>query len=137
MTDAGFTTEIYHLNGQGQDSGVVFSEMQGRENGAADRMALRIQRTLYEPGSAYRSETGGLMEALRVLTIQQSKSTLDISVQNPLLLTKTMVQFETTTSPTIFRTTSASSSLATSTPQLSFRLFQTLWNPALKSMVKL
>lgn len=42
MTDAGFTTEIYHLNGEGQDSGVVFSEMQGRENGAMDRMALRF-----------------------------------------------------------------------------------------------
>lgn len=41
MTDAGFTTEIYHLNGEGQDSGVVFSEMQGRENGASDRMTLR------------------------------------------------------------------------------------------------
>lgn len=41
MTDAGFTTEIYHVNGQGQDSGVVFSEMQGRENGAMDRMMLR------------------------------------------------------------------------------------------------
>ena len=32
-----------------------------------------MQRLLNPPGSAYRSETGGLMEALRVLTVEQSK----------------------------------------------------------------
>jgi hypothetical protein len=31
-----------------------------------------MQRLLNPPGSAYRSETGGLMEALRVLTVEQS-----------------------------------------------------------------
>lgn len=31
-----------------------------------------MQRLLDPPGSAYRSETGGLMEALRVLTVEQS-----------------------------------------------------------------
>lgn len=35
-------------------------------------MALSSQRTLYPVGSAYRSETGGLMEALRKLTVEQS-----------------------------------------------------------------
>lgn len=34
----------------------------------------RLQRLLDPPGSAYRSETGGLMEALRVLTPEQSIS---------------------------------------------------------------
>ncbi len=64
--------------------------MQGRENTSGDLMALRwvstvpivfvslslkscrMQRLLDPPGSAYRSETGGLMEALRVLTPEQS-----------------------------------------------------------------
>ncbi|KAI9060189.1 hypothetical protein FKP32DRAFT_1595582 [Trametes sanguinea] len=71
LTKAGFITEVHHIDGQGQDSGVVYSEMQGRENTAGDLMALRMQRLLNPPGSAYRSETGGLMEALRVLTIDQ------------------------------------------------------------------
>ena len=31
-----------------------------------------MQRLMNPPGSAYRSETGGLMEALRVLTVEQS-----------------------------------------------------------------
>ena len=34
-----------------------------------------MQRLLNPPGSAYRSETGGLMEALRVLTVEQSNYT--------------------------------------------------------------
>ncbi|CAO1622067.1 unnamed protein product [Parajaminaea phylloscopi] len=71
ITDAGFTTEVYHINGKGQDAGVVFSEMQGRENSSGDLLELRTQRSLYPEGNAYRSETGGLMEKLRVLTAQE------------------------------------------------------------------
>ncbi|KZT30492.1 hypothetical protein NEOLEDRAFT_1126056 [Neolentinus lepideus HHB14362 ss-1] len=71
LTKAGFVTEVHHINGEGHDSGVVYSEMQGRENTSGDLMALKMQRLLNPPGSAYRSETGGLMEALRVLTIEQ------------------------------------------------------------------
>ncbi|KAI0094759.1 Metalloenzyme, LuxS/M16 peptidase-like protein [Irpex rosettiformis] len=68
MTEAGFVTEVHHINGKGEDSGVVYSEMQGRENTSADLMAFRMQRLHFPPGSAYRSETGGLMKALRELT---------------------------------------------------------------------
>ncbi|KDR85083.1 hypothetical protein GALMADRAFT_233694 [Galerina marginata CBS 339.88] len=71
ITKAGFVTEVHHLDPKGHDSGVVYSEMQGRENTSGDLMALRLQRLLDPPGSGYRSETGGLMEALRVLTPEQ------------------------------------------------------------------
>lgn len=71
LTEHGFVTEVYHVNGKGQDAGVVFSEMQGRENSPADLMELKSQRMLYPPSSAYRSETGGLMSALRVLNINK------------------------------------------------------------------
>jgi Zn-dependent M16 (insulinase) family peptidase len=86
-------TQVHHVDGKGHDSGVVYSEMQGRENTSGDLMALRyvgwstsyyiafnsdfiiirMQRLMNPPGNAYRSETGGLMEALRVLTPDQSK----------------------------------------------------------------
>lgn len=36
-------------------------------------MILRHQRALYPESSAYRSETGGLLKMLRVLTAQQSE----------------------------------------------------------------
>ncbi|KIK71096.1 hypothetical protein GYMLUDRAFT_147646 [Collybiopsis luxurians FD-317 M1] len=71
ITKAGFVTEVHHIDGKGHNSGVVYSEMQGRENTSGDLMALHVQRLLYPPGSAYRSETGGLMEALRKLTVEQ------------------------------------------------------------------
>lgn len=85
--------QVHHIDSKGEDSGVVYSEMQGRENTSGDLMSLRfvvlninrsirqltivisMQRLLNPPGSAYRSETGGLMEALRVLTVEQSMGT--------------------------------------------------------------
>jgi len=70
LTDSGFVTEVYHVTPQGTDSGVVYSEMQGRENTSGDLMELANQRLLYPTSSAYRSETGGLMSALRVLNAQ-------------------------------------------------------------------
>lgn len=57
LTKAGFVTEVHiltgvacycslvsqvhHIDGKGEDSGVVYSEMQGRENTSGDLMALR------------------------------------------------------------------------------------------------
>ncbi|KAF8592090.1 hypothetical protein K439DRAFT_1401667 [Ramaria rubella] len=71
ITDHSFVTEVYHINPKGEDAGVVYSEMQGRENTPGDLMALRMSQLVNPSGSAYRSETGGLMEALRSLTVQQ------------------------------------------------------------------
>ncbi|KAJ3514376.1 hypothetical protein NLJ89_g2417 [Agrocybe chaxingu] len=74
ITKAGFVTEVVatlQSPCKGNDSGVVYSEMQGRENTSGDLMALRLQQLLDPPGSGYRSETGGLMEALRILTPEQ------------------------------------------------------------------
>ncbi|WFD44347.1 hypothetical protein MPSI1_003015 [Malassezia psittaci] len=74
LTKDGFVTEVYHVNGKFEDAGVVYSEMQGRENSSADLMELKTQRMLYPPSNAYRSETGGLMSALRVLTIDDIRA---------------------------------------------------------------
>ncbi|KAG9104560.1 hypothetical protein FRC06_001340 [Ceratobasidium sp. 370] len=71
ITDADFVTEVHHINSKAENAGVVYSEMQGRQNTAGDLMHHKMQ-TLFNPeGSAYRSETGGLMEALRVLKVEQ------------------------------------------------------------------
>ncbi|KAK9896120.1 zinc metalloprotease [Cystobasidium minutum MCA 4210] len=71
LKDAGFTTEVYHTNGKGEDGGVVYSEMQGVENRAARRMRRIMRDTLFPKGNGYRSETGGLTGALRVLDMDQ------------------------------------------------------------------
>ncbi|KAJ7225434.1 Metalloenzyme, LuxS/M16 peptidase-like protein [Mycena pura] len=40
MTKAGSEWKVHHIDPKGQDSGVVYSEMQGRENTSGDLMAL-------------------------------------------------------------------------------------------------
>lgn len=37
LTEHGFITEVHHVDGEGEDAGVVYCEMQGRENTADSR----------------------------------------------------------------------------------------------------
>jgi hypothetical protein len=41
LTHEGFVTEVHHVNGLGENAGVVYAEMQARENQAGDLMALK------------------------------------------------------------------------------------------------
>lgn len=65
-----FTTEVHHVNGEGEDKGVVYCEMQGREN-TEGSLVDRATLSLLYPGSGYSSETGGKMSNLRTLTNEQ------------------------------------------------------------------
>ncbi|KAF3915825.1 hypothetical protein ABW21_db0207724 [Orbilia brochopaga] len=67
LTDSGCYTEVHHVDGTGHDAGVVYSEMQGVQNDQDTLMNLEANRQLYPPGIGFRSETGGMMEQLRVL----------------------------------------------------------------------
>lgn len=71
LTESGCYTEVHHVNGDGHDAGVVYSEMQGVENTGPNLMNLRAQRVIHDAKSAYRSETGGLMAAIRGLSVQR------------------------------------------------------------------
>ncbi|KAF2033818.1 zinc metalloprotease-like protein [Setomelanomma holmii] len=71
LTDAGCYTEVHHIDGKGEDAGVVYSEMQGRENLQGDLMDLQMRRLLYPEDDGFGKETGGLMKALRVLTAER------------------------------------------------------------------
>lgn len=71
LTDAGCYTEVHHVDGSGNDAGVVYSEMQGVQNTQAELMELRSKRLLYPEGVGFRYETGGMMEQLRVLTAER------------------------------------------------------------------
>ncbi|KAF1984496.1 putative zinc metalloprotease [Aulographum hederae CBS 113979] len=68
LTDAGCYTEVWHIDGTGNDAGVVYSEMQGVQNEQGSLMDLSARRHLYPEGNGFRYETGGMMEQLRVLT---------------------------------------------------------------------
>lgn len=69
LTDEGFVTEVHHVTGAGHDGGVVYCEMQGRENTSRSRTNLALLRAVYPEGCAYRSETGGLLKELRSLDV--------------------------------------------------------------------
>ncbi|GAA5907574.1 hypothetical protein JCM6882_004415 [Rhodosporidiobolus microsporus] len=68
-----FKTEVFHIDGKGEEGGVVFSEMQGREGSQEDVMDRALSETLYDLLNGYRSETGGQLDALRKLTIEDIK----------------------------------------------------------------
>jgi Zn-dependent M16 (insulinase) family peptidase len=68
ITDEAITTEVWHIDGQGNDAGVVYSEMQAVQFRSAEIMDLKARRLLYPENVGFRYETGGMTEALRVLT---------------------------------------------------------------------
>ncbi|GAA6040381.1 hypothetical protein JCM8097_007588 [Rhodosporidiobolus ruineniae] len=69
FTEETFTTEVYHVDGNGEEGGVVFSEMQGREGGQGDVMDRAISEALYSSKNGYSSETGGQLDALRKIRL--------------------------------------------------------------------
>ncbi|KAJ5112326.1 hypothetical protein N7532_000371 [Penicillium argentinense] len=71
LTDEGCYTEVHHIDGSGNDAGVVYSEMQGVQNNAAELIDLAARRATYPEGVGFRYETGGMMEQLRVLTAER------------------------------------------------------------------
>lgn len=73
ITDSGFVTEVYHINGKAEEAGVVMSEMQGVEQQSVTVISRELQLAIYPKGSGYRSETGGMQAALRQLTVEQSE----------------------------------------------------------------
>ncbi|KJZ75005.1 hypothetical protein HIM_05491 [Hirsutella minnesotensis 3608] len=68
ITDDAVVTEVWHIDGEGNDAGVVYSEMQGVQFRSSEIMDLKARRLLYPEDVGFRYETGGMTEALRVLT---------------------------------------------------------------------
>jgi len=67
LREEDYLTEVHHVNGEGQDTGVVYSEMQGVEHSSANIMYFALAARLY-PDSGYKSETGGYLANLRTST---------------------------------------------------------------------
>ena len=71
LTDAGCVTEVHHVDEEGNDAGVVYSEMQALQNTAAEIMEIRAKHLMYPEGVGFRYETSGMLGPLRVLTPQR------------------------------------------------------------------
>lgn len=68
LKDSGFVTEVHHVTGEGSNAGVVYCEMQARENEASDLVDRAMKLAAYPGKCSYKSETGGRLEELRKLT---------------------------------------------------------------------
>lgn len=74
LTDEACITEVHHIDPLSlDDKGVVYSEMDAIENQSWFITMLEKQRLMFENGSGYRSETGGLTENLKDLTNEEIK----------------------------------------------------------------
>ncbi|KAI9276163.1 Metalloenzyme, LuxS/M16 peptidase-like protein [Sporodiniella umbellata] len=71
LTESGYYTEVHHINGKGENAGVVYSEMQGCQSAGYERLHNRMKQLIYPETCGYRSVTGGLMERLRELSSDQ------------------------------------------------------------------
>lgn len=65
LTDSAYATEVHHVNGEGEDAGVVYCEMQARENTGESRCYYEMLQSIYPGKCGYRSETGGILSNLR------------------------------------------------------------------------
>ncbi|CAK5113847.1 unnamed protein product [Meloidogyne enterolobii] len=65
LTDAQYLTEVHHIDGNGADSGVVYSEMQAKENDMEIIVDRKKKQLFYPPNSSYAVTAGGRLEELR------------------------------------------------------------------------
>ncbi|KAF9903549.1 hypothetical protein BX616_001595 [Lobosporangium transversale] len=68
LRDDQYVTEVYHIDGEGKQQGVVFSEMAARENSEADLLDLGLRRLLYPKSQTYYYECGGLTAEIPKMT---------------------------------------------------------------------
>ncbi|KAF9930207.1 hypothetical protein BGZ65_005461, partial [Modicella reniformis] len=68
LKDDQYVTEVYHVDGEGKQQGVVFSEMAARENSEADLLDLGLRRLLYPKSQTYYYECGGLTAEIPKMT---------------------------------------------------------------------
>ncbi len=66
LTESGYVTEVHHVDGEGEDAGVVYCEMQGRENDGHETVQRAAARAVFpDPRCGYRAQTGGILSNLR------------------------------------------------------------------------
>ncbi|PAV90374.1 hypothetical protein WR25_25809 [Diploscapter pachys] len=65
LTTSQFATEVHHINGNGENAGVVYSEMQDHESEMENIVDVKLKELLFPPAHPYRVDTGGKLAFLR------------------------------------------------------------------------
>ncbi|KAF3427311.1 hypothetical protein E2986_02562 [Frieseomelitta varia] len=71
LTDASFLTEVHHINAEGEDAGVVYCEMQGKENIGEYLVYVELSRAIFPGRCGYKSIVGGALKNLRESTTNE------------------------------------------------------------------
>ncbi|XP_076234685.1 uncharacterized protein C05D11.1 [Calliopsis andreniformis] len=71
LTDSGFLTEVHHITGKGEDAGVVYCEMQGKENTGEYLVYIEQARAMFPGKCGYKSITAGALKNLRESTTNE------------------------------------------------------------------
>ena len=65
LTEAAYLTEVHHVNGKGEDAGVVYCEMQDSEPKAQHLIHFKLCEHMYPGRCGYKSNTGGKLADIR------------------------------------------------------------------------
>ncbi|CEF67320.1 Presequence protease, mitochondrial [Strongyloides ratti] len=65
LTNNQYLTEVHHINGSGEDAGVVYSEMQDYESDMDDIVDRELRASLFGKGHPFSVNTGGSLKAIR------------------------------------------------------------------------
>ncbi|XP_033227850.1 uncharacterized protein C05D11.1-like [Belonocnema kinseyi] len=68
LKDSAYITEVHHITGEGEDGGIVYSEMQGSINTGERLTYTELLRASYPGKCGYKSITGGDLPNLREST---------------------------------------------------------------------
>ncbi|XP_033325130.2 uncharacterized protein C05D11.1 [Megalopta genalis] len=68
LMDSAYVTEVHHIDGKGEDAGVVYCEMQGVEQTGESLVYTELSRAIFPGHCGYKSITGGALKNLREST---------------------------------------------------------------------
>ena len=81
LQDAAFLTEVHHINEKGEDAGVVYCEMQARENTSEDRTHFQMVQHMYPGHCGYKvGRRGGGGGVKAGLTSRWSSTCIQVTV---------------------------------------------------------
>lgn len=73
LSDAAFVTEVFHVDGAGEQQGVVYNEMKAREQSEEDLSGLYMSRALF-PGHPASFCSGGLTPSIATLSNERVRA---------------------------------------------------------------
>ena len=65
LSDAAYLTEVHHVNGKGDNAGVVYCEMQDTQSKPHSMVHFELCQQMYPGKCGYKSNTGGRLDEIR------------------------------------------------------------------------